>query len=57
MTQNLTLEELDTVFNVGNQEHAKYYWEKMPYYLNKKVLRKDVAPVEPLYHFADVSEK
>lgn len=52
-TKNLTLEELDTVFNVGNRAHAKYYTDKVPWYLQKHVLRKDVPPVEPLYQFHD----
>lgn len=33
-TKNLTLEELDVVFNVGNREHFKYYAEKAPWYVN-----------------------
>jgi hypothetical protein len=51
-TKNLTLEELDNVFNVGNRQHAKYYIEKLPWYANK-FLRRDVPPFEPLYQFAD----
>lgn len=47
--QGLTLEELDTVFSIGNREHAKYYFDKAPYYINKNILRRDVAPVAPLY--------
>ena len=49
----MTLEELDTVFNVGNRDHAKYYTEKLPWYVNKWVLRRDVPPMEPLYQFYD----
>ncbi|KXS96288.1 hypothetical protein AC578_3875 [Pseudocercospora eumusae] len=52
-TKNLTLEELDNVFSVGNREHAKYYTEKLPWYFNKHVLRRDVQVFEPLYQFAD----
>ncbi|SMY29771.1 unnamed protein product [Zymoseptoria tritici ST99CH_1A5] len=52
-TKNRTLEELDSVFNVGNREHAKYYTEKMPWYFNKWVLRRDVPRFEPLLRFAD----
>ncbi|KAH9886117.1 hypothetical protein F4778DRAFT_759067 [Xylariomycetidae sp. FL2044] len=48
-TKNLTLEELDAVFDVGNREHAKYYMEKLPWYFNKFILRRDVAPFPPLY--------
>ncbi|KAK7184668.1 hypothetical protein DPSP01_000398 [Paraphaeosphaeria sporulosa] len=50
-TKNLTLEELDSVFNVGNREFSKYYAEKLPWYMQKHVLRKDVPPMEPLYQF------
>lgn len=52
-TKNLTLEELDTVFNVGNREHARYYQEKLPWYAQKYIMCKDVVPMEPLYQFAD----
>ena len=51
--QNLTLEELDTVFNVGNRDHGKYYIEKLPWYIQKYIFRKDVAPFEPLYQLYD----
>jgi hypothetical protein len=51
-TKNLTLEELDNVFSVGNRQHAKYYTDKLPWYMNK-MLRRDVQPFEPLYQFAD----
>jgi hypothetical protein len=50
-TKGLTLEELDSVFSVGNTEFAKYYAEKLPWYMQTKVLRKDVPPMEPLYRF------
>ena len=52
-TKNLTLEELDVVFNVGNREHAKYYMEALPWYMEKYVLRKDVPPMEPLCQVYD----
>ena len=52
-TKNLTLEELDSVFDVGNREFAKYYAEKLPWYMQKHVLRKDVPPMESLYQFHD----
>ncbi|KAF4447468.1 hypothetical protein FALBO_16944 [Fusarium albosuccineum] len=51
-TKNLTLEELDNVFNVTNREHAGYYTRKLPWYLKKYILRKDVPPFPPLYEFA-----
>lgn len=49
--QNLTLEELDTVFSVGNREHAQYYTKKLPWYMKKYILRRDVPPFPPLYQF------
>jgi hypothetical protein len=52
-TKNLTLEELDTVFDVGNRQFASYYRARLPWYLQKKVLRRDVAPMEPLYELHD----
>lgn len=52
-TKSLTLEELDTVFDVGNRAHASYYRNKLPWYMAKYVLRKDVPPSEPLYQFYD----
>lgn len=52
-TKNLTLEELDTVFNVGNREHARYYKDKLPWYAEKYILRRDPVPVEPLFQFHD----
>ncbi|KAL2675649.1 hypothetical protein Neosp_011839 [[Neocosmospora] mangrovei] len=51
-TKNLTLEELDNVFNVTNREHAAYYSRKLPWYLKKYLLRQDVPPFPPLYEFA-----
>ena len=52
-TKNLTLEELDTVFEVGNREHAKYYSGKLPWYFGKYIARRDMEPYEPLYQFYD----
>lgn len=52
-TKNLTLEELDTVFDVGNKDFARYYKRKLPWYLQKKILRRDVEPMEPLYELHD----
>jgi sugar porter (SP) family MFS transporter len=57
-TKGLTLEELDSVFSVRNRDHAGYYAKKLPWYLNKYMLRRDVEPFPPLYKFADeVDEK
>lgn len=52
-TKNLTLEELDTVFNVGNREHFAYYRNKLPWYIQKNVMRKDVEPRPPLFEFGN----
>ncbi|OAQ70921.2 sugar porter (SP) family MFS transporter [Pochonia chlamydosporia 170] len=52
-TKNLTLEELDSVFSMKNREHGGYYLRKLPWYLNKHVLRQDVASFPPLYQFAE----
>ncbi|KAG9190101.1 hypothetical protein G6011_08189 [Alternaria panax] len=53
-TKALTLEELDTVFDVGNRQFSAYYTKKLPWYLKKHILRQDVAPMEPLF---DLHEK
>lgn len=52
-TKNLTLEELDTVFDVGNRQFASYYRAKLPWYVQKKILRRDVEPMPPLYELHD----
>ncbi|OLN96956.1 Galactose-proton symporter [Colletotrichum chlorophyti] len=48
-TKNLTLEELDSVFNVRNRDHARYYATKAPWYVQKHLLRRDVDSFPPLY--------
>ncbi|TDZ28642.1 Myo-inositol transporter 2 [Colletotrichum spinosum] len=48
-TKGLTLEELDSVFSVRNRDHARYYASKAPWYANKYLLRRDVAPFPALY--------
>lgn len=50
-TKNLTLEELDMVFGISNRQHAKYFMKKLPWYLNKYILRRDVTPMPELYEF------
>lgn len=50
-TKGLTLEELDNVFSVRNRDHVDYYVKKLPWYLNKFILRRDVEPFPPLYRF------
>ncbi|KXH42165.1 hypothetical protein CSIM01_12397 [Colletotrichum simmondsii] len=48
-TKGLTLEELDSVFDVKSRDHAGYYASKMPWYAKKYVLRGDVEPFPALY--------
>ncbi|KAI7938353.1 hypothetical protein MJO28_015273 [Puccinia striiformis f. sp. tritici] len=48
-TKALTLEELDYVFSVPTRRHASYQWKNFFYCFNKYVLRKNVAPLPPLY--------
>lgn len=48
-TKALTLEELDVVFDVGNREFSAYYRKKLPWYMQKHILRRDVEPMEPLF--------
>ncbi|KAK6907924.1 hypothetical protein I203_101925 [Kwoniella mangroviensis CBS 8507] len=59
-TKNLTLEELDIVFSIGNREHATYYKKKLPWYFQKYILRKQVEEYPPLYQLGgggSMSEK
>jgi len=53
-TKALTLEELDTVFDVGNRQFSAYYRKKLPWYMRKHILRQNVEPMEPLF---DLHEK
>ncbi|POW11564.1 hypothetical protein PSHT_08435 [Puccinia striiformis] len=48
-TKALTLEELDYVFSVPTRRHASYQWKNFFYCFNKYVLRKNVAPLPPLW--------
>ncbi|KAI9150292.1 putative metabolite transport protein YwtG [Paramyrothecium foliicola] len=52
-TKNLTLEELDGVFSMTNRQHSKYYTQKLPWYMNKYVLRRDVDQFPALYEHAE----
>jgi sugar porter (SP) family MFS transporter len=58
-TKNLTLEELDNVFSMTNRQHSQYYTQKLPWYLKKYILRKDVDHFPDLYDRAEhlVDEK
>lgn len=53
LPQNLTLEELDSVFSVGNRKHFRYYLARLPWYLRKYVLRRKVEPYPELFQLAD----
>ncbi|KAH6665393.1 sugar transporter family protein [Halenospora varia] len=48
-TKALSLEELDTIFSVRVRDHARYFYEMLPWYFNKYILRGDVQPRKPLY--------
>jgi hypothetical protein len=37
------------VFDVGNREFARYYTQKLPWYMKKNLLRQTVEPMPPLY--------
>ncbi|KAK3066722.1 hypothetical protein LTR53_016811 [Teratosphaeriaceae sp. CCFEE 6253] len=52
-TKGRTLEELDSVFDVGNREHFNYYRQKLPWYMNRWILRRDVPHMQPLIHTQD----
>lgn len=47
-TKGKTLEELDQVFSVSTQFHAKYGLRQIPYFLKRYILRQPVQP-EILY--------
>ena len=48
-TKELSLEELDIVFSKPTREHSAYYWEKLPWYAKKRLMRQDVPPFKQLY--------
>ncbi|KAH3664019.1 hypothetical protein OGAPHI_004733 [Ogataea philodendri] len=48
-TKNLTLEELDEVFDVPALEHARYQTNYLWNSIQRHVFRKDVPQMEPLY--------
>jgi sugar porter (SP) family MFS transporter len=51
-TKQRTLEELDYVFAVPTHKHASYQLSKsLPYFVNRWVLRRKNAKLEPLYQF------
>ncbi|TFK54520.1 hypothetical protein OE88DRAFT_1655224 [Heliocybe sulcata] len=57
-TKALSLEELDMVFSVPTGRHASYQLKALFWRFRKYVLRKNVAPLPPLYEFeGDVGEK
>ncbi|CAM1511044.1 Fc.00g085570.m01.CDS01 [Cosmosporella sp. VM-42] len=55
-TKARTLEELDKVFSMSNGEHAKYYFERLPWYA-LKAARQHPAPMRPLYEQDFVENK
>ncbi|PLB49834.1 sugar transporter family protein [Aspergillus steynii IBT 23096] len=50
-TKALSLEELDQVFSVPTRKHAKHYWEMLPWYFKKYILRGDVPAQKQLYDY------
>jgi hypothetical protein len=56
-TKALTLEELDTVFDVGNRQFSAYYTRKLPWYMKKHVLRQNVEPMEPLFDLHETGSR
>jgi hypothetical protein len=51
-TKQRTLEELDYIFAVPTRTHMHYQITKaLPYFINRWILRKKDAVLEPLYHF------
>lgn len=51
-TKALSLEELDSVFSVPTNVHARYQMRKLGWFFRKYVMcgRKRVPDMEPLYH-------
>ncbi|KAG7714122.1 hypothetical protein KL949_004977 [Ogataea haglerorum] len=56
-TKNLTLEELDEVFDVPAAEHARYQTRSLWNGFQRKILRRDIPKMEPLYHSHRVAIK
>lgn len=52
-TKGKTLEELDQVFSVSSQFHARYGLRQIPYFVKRYLLRRDVKP-EVLYERDDM---
>lgn len=56
-TKQRTLEELDYIFAVPTRTHMRYQFEKaLPYFINRWILRKKDAVLEPLYQFETSGE-
>jgi hypothetical protein len=57
-TKQRTLEELDHVFAVPTRTHIKYQLTKaLPYFIQRWILFRKSAKLEPLYHFDNVSDE
>lgn len=51
-TKQRTLEELDYIFAVPTRTHMRYQFSKaLPYFINRWILRRKDAVLEPLYQF------
>jgi sugar porter (SP) family MFS transporter len=56
-TKQRTLEELDYIFAVPTRTHMHYQLTKaLPWWINRWILRKKDAVLEPLYHFESNSD-
>ncbi|KZP01249.1 sugar transporter [Calocera viscosa TUFC12733] len=57
-TKERTLEELDYIFAVPVSTHAHYQLRKsLPYFINRYILWRRSATLDPLYDFEEVDEK
>ena len=56
-TKQLTLEELDTVFNIPTRKHASFQLRQADRWFKKKVLRKDIGPPEYLSRVSNQNEQ
>jgi len=56
-TKQRTLEELDYIFAVPTRTHMSYQFSKaLPYFINRWILRRKDAVLEPLYQFDSAAD-
>jgi MFS family permease len=57
-TKQRTLEELDYIFAVPTRTHMRYQLTKaLPWWINRWVLQRKDAVLEPLYHFDHITDQ